>query len=207
MYHDHDKRRTGTVGRQETWPVVRQPPKWWCITVATIDTCIGAWSGQLAAVLLIPMMLAPAYEVCARHLFHAPTGWAYDATYMLYGSHFMLGAAFTLYRRQHLRAVVLYQTLSVRGQGIVDTFFYLFMFFPAMALLTVIGWTEALESRAIGERMGLSAWSPAAYPFKCVMPVAAALLFLQGISEFLKSLYAAFQGRPLASLSNSNRMR
>jgi TRAP-type mannitol/chloroaromatic compound transport system permease small subunit len=47
---------------------------------------------------------------------------------------------------------------------------------------------------ARGERIVTSPWMPIVYPFKGVMPVATALLLLQGLSEFLKSCYAATRG-------------
>jgi TRAP-type mannitol/chloroaromatic compound transport system permease small subunit len=60
---------------------------------------IAVWSGNLVAWLIVPMVLALSYEVVARYLFNAPTLWAYDMTFMLYGTFFMLGSAFTLQRR------------------------------------------------------------------------------------------------------------
>jgi TRAP-type mannitol/chloroaromatic compound transport system permease small subunit len=55
---------------------------------------IAVASGQIVAWLIIPMVLGLTYEVVARYLFNAPTLWAYDMTFMMYGSYFMLGAAF-----------------------------------------------------------------------------------------------------------------
>ncbi len=40
-----------------------------------------------------------------------------------------------------------------------------------------------------------TAWMPVVYPIKSVLPIGVALLLIQGISEFLKSLYAATRGR------------
>ena len=49
-------------------------------------------TGTIISWLAVPLVLAVAYEVGARYLFNAPTVWAYDATYMLYGSLFMMGS-------------------------------------------------------------------------------------------------------------------
>ena len=76
-------------------------------TIKVIDT-IADWSGRIIAWLIIPMTLAVTYEVVARHFFRAPTIWTFDVTYMLYGTHFMLGTAYTLMRaraRSHRHAV------------------------------------------------------------------------------------------------------
>jgi TRAP-type mannitol/chloroaromatic compound transport system permease small subunit len=163
-------------------------------TINAIDT-IANWSGRIVAWLIIPMTLAVTYEVTARHFFRAPTIWAYDVTYMLYGTHFMLGTAYTLMRVGHVRTDMLYQGWSVRRQNLVDAIGYLFFFFPAMILFFYFGWQESSYSWSIGETSDASPWRPIIYPFKTVIPLTALLLLVQGVAEFLKSLYAIRTGR------------
>lgn len=57
--------------------------------------------GNIVGWMLIPMILSLAYEVIARYVFGKPTIWAYDMTFMLYGSFFMLGASYTLRKKAH----------------------------------------------------------------------------------------------------------
>ena len=90
---------------------------------------ISIWSGKAFAWLIIPMVLCLVYEVFARYLFNAPTLWAYDMTYMLYGTHFMLGAAYTLAMQGHIRTDFFYRLWPVRWQGTLDSFLYIFSFF------------------------------------------------------------------------------
>jgi TRAP-type mannitol/chloroaromatic compound transport system permease small subunit len=54
---------------------------------------------------------------------------------------------------------------------------------------------EAAHAWAIGETSDASPWRPIVYPFKTVIPLTAVLLLIQGIGEFLKSLYAIRTGR------------
>jgi TRAP-type mannitol/chloroaromatic compound transport system permease small subunit len=162
--------------------------------VRVIDA-VGEWSGKIAQWLVIPLMLALGYEVIARYLFNAPTLWAYDTSYMLYGSHFMLGAAYALLRQAHIRTDLFYAKWSDRRKGLVDATMYLLFFFPGMFFFFLAGWDATHHSWSIGETSEASAWRPILYPFKTVLPVTAALLLLQGISEFLKSVHAARTGR------------
>src|SRR5215510_15192497 len=108
-------------------------------------------SGQITAWLIVPMTLAVTWEVVARHFFRAPTIWAFDVTYILYGTHFMLGTAYTLMRIGHVRTDMLYQKWSIRRQNWVDAVGYLFFFFPAMVLLFYFGWQEAYHAFQIWE--------------------------------------------------------
>lgn len=162
--------------------------------IKIIDT-ISDRSGALLGWLAIPLVGGLAYEVVARYLFDAPTLWAYDITYMLYGSLFMLGAAHTLYKQAHIRTDILYRLLPPRWQGIVDAVLYVVFFFPAVTFLLIVGTDFAIESWDIRERTTLSAWRPPIYPLKTVIPVAALLLLVQGASELLKSIRAAIRGR------------
>lgn len=186
------------MAMQDNVQSAESPPKWMFSIVTVIDTVVGEWSGRLFCWLVFPMTFGLAYEVFARYAFNAPTIWAYDVTYILYGSHFMLGAAYTLYKGQHIRTDMFYEKFSVRWKGIVDATLYLLFFFPGMLYFMLAGWDEALQSWSILERSDASPWRPPIYHFKTVIPVAAALLLIQGISEFLKSAYAALKGRWLA---------
>jgi TRAP-type mannitol/chloroaromatic compound transport system permease small subunit len=163
-------------------------------TIAAIET-LSDWTGRVTAWFIVPMALAVCYEVAARKFFNAPTIWAFDVTYMLYGTHFMLGTAFTLMKVGHVRVDMLYLNWSVRRQNIIDAVGYLFFFFPAMLFFFYFGWQEASHAWSIGETSDASPWRTIIYPFKTVIPVTALLLLIQGVAEFLKSLYAIRTGR------------
>lgn len=158
-----------------------------------IDT-FSYYTGFVFATLTIFLMGSIVYNVIARYVFAAPTFWAYDVSYMLYGSAFMLGTAFALMRGAHVRTDFLYNRWSERTQGIVDSTLYIVLFFPAMWLFFEAGYNYAERSWGMEERSFLSPWQPIIYPFKTVIPVAIVLIMIQGISELLKSLYAATKG-------------
>jgi TRAP-type mannitol/chloroaromatic compound transport system permease small subunit len=156
------------------------------------------WTGSIIAWLIIPMTIAVTWEVTARHFFRAPTIWAFDVTYMLYGTHFMLGTAYTLMRIGHVRTDMLYQNWSVRRQNWIDAIGYLCFFFPAMLLLFYFGWQEFFHAFQIGETSDASPWRPIVWPFKGVIPLTALLLLVQGVAELLKSIYSIRTGREWA---------
>ena len=175
---------------------MKQPPKTLLKIIRTIDP-IGIWSGKLVSWFIIPLIFGLTYEVIARYVFGAPTVWAFDVSYMLNGSLGMLGAAYTLYRRGHIRTDVFYEGWSPRKKGWVDATSYLFLFFPGILFFFVAGLDAAIHSWSILETSDASPWRPPLYPFKTVVPISLLLLFIQGISEFLKSLHAALTGETL----------
>jgi len=155
---------------------------------------IAIWSGKAIAWLILPMVLSLVYEVVSRYVFDQPTEWAYDITYMLYGALFMVGAAFTLQRGKHIRTDLFYGRWSPRVQGAVDAACYLLFFFPGMIAFLVVGWDFFTASYARNERIVVSSWMPVIYPLKFVIPLATALLVVQGVSELIKSVWAALKG-------------
>jgi TRAP-type mannitol/chloroaromatic compound transport system permease small subunit len=155
-------------------------------------------SGVAIAWLMVPLIGAVVYEVIARYVFAAPTLWAFDVTYMLYGAMFMLGAAYALRVGAHIRTDFFWERWSARTRGLIDTVAYLVFFFPGIALFLWVGWEEAWYAYGIGETSEQTAWRPILWPLKACIPLAAALLLLQGISELVKSLYAALTGRAFA---------
>ena len=165
------------------------------IRIARALDPIAIWSGRLTAWLVVPMVLGLSYEVVSRYVFNAPTLWAYDMTFMLYGSFFMLGAAYTLQRKGHIRTDSLYGNWSPRTQGWVDVACYLLMFIPFVMVFLYTGWGYFWKAFTTGEKFVSSPWMPITWPFKLVMPLTGLLLLIQGISEFLKSLHAALHGR------------
>jgi TRAP-type mannitol/chloroaromatic compound transport system permease small subunit len=161
--------------------------------VSTIDK-ISDWSGRIVSYLVYPLVGGVAYEVIARYLFHAPTEWAFDVTYMLYGSIFMLGAAYTLLNKGHIRTDFFYNKWSPQKQGKIDAIMYLVLFFPGMIFYLIAGIDYAAHSWITHERAANSPWTPIIYPFKTVIPLTALMLLIQGVSEFIKSVYAWKKG-------------
>jgi len=155
------------------------------------------WTGTLIAWLNVPLVAVVVYEVAARYLFSAPTIWSFDLTYMLYGAIFMLGAAYALHKGAHIRTDFFFERWSVRTRGVIDSAAYLLFFFPALALFLAVSGGEAWYAFEIGETSEQTPWRPMLWPFKAIVPLTCLLLLIQGVSETIKSVYAARTGKEL----------
>jgi TRAP-type mannitol/chloroaromatic compound transport system permease small subunit len=143
--------------------------------------------GIIASLTLIPLILTTTYEVLARYVFEAPTIWAYEVGYMLTGTHFLLGMAYTLQQGQFIRIDIFSQNMSTKTRALIDLCAYS-VIFPLMIWLTY-GLTSYLISGIVkNERTGQSAMNMAVWPFRIVFLIAFALLALQVYAEFMKSL-------------------
>ncbi|MEO1767396.1 TRAP transporter small permease subunit [Thiobacter aerophilum] len=160
------------------------------LAVDRLSTFIGrffAWS-------IVMLTLLVAWEVFSRYILNHPHAWALDAQIMLYGVLFMMAGAYTLAHQGHVRGDILYGAFSERTQAAVDLALYIGFFIPSVLALTWAGWTYANDSLAIRE----NTFSPEPlplYPFKFVIPVAGALLFLQGLIEILRCVICLRDGK------------
>jgi TRAP-type mannitol/chloroaromatic compound transport system permease small subunit len=158
-------------------------------TVRVIDKFTDV-TGTWVAWLNVPLVLAVAYEVASRYLFNSPTIWSFDVTYMLYGTIFMLGSAYALYKGAHIRTDFFFERWSIRTRATIDSIAYLVFFFPSLILFFVVSWNEGWYAFQIGETSEQTPWRPILWPFKMVVPLACALLLIQGVSETIKSVWA-----------------
>lgn len=171
----------------------QEPPPILIAIIRRIDA-VAVWTGLIVRWLIVVLTIVMVYEVASRYFFRAPTVWAHDISYMLYGAFFMLGAAYTLRQKGHIRTDFLYNAFPVRWQGFIDSVAYLFFFFPGMVVFLWFGWEYFLEAWRLDERSITSPWMAPLYPLRAVAPITAALLLIQGVSETLKSLYALIRG-------------
>ena len=151
--------------------------------------------GLIAALVVAPLVLATVYEVFSRYLFNAPTIWAYELAYMAMGTNFLLGAAFTLRERGHIRIDVAYSHFSPRLKALIDSLGYLLFFLPVAWWLSWGLWNYAYGALLSGETSGESAWNPVIWPFRLVFFLGFLMLALQGTAELIKALLV-LSGRP-----------
>jgi TRAP-type mannitol/chloroaromatic compound transport system permease small subunit len=153
----------------------------------TVDG-ISTWVGKAAAWLIIGLMTLVCVEVFKRYIMNMPTAWIFDASNMLYGSVFMLAGAYTLAQNAHVRGDFLYSSMRPRTQASLDLVLYIVFFLPGIAALIYAGYDYAALSWRIGEHSTVTANGPPIYHFKAVIPIAGALVMLQGLAEILRCI-------------------
>lgn len=151
----------------------------------TIDA-ISTWMGKAAAWLIIWLTAQVCIEVFKRYVLNAPTAWIFDANNMLYGTLFMLAGAYALAQNAHVRGDFLYGSMRPRIQAGLDLVLYIAFFLPGIAALLYAGYHFAEISWRIREHSSVMAEGPPLYPFKTVIPIAGALILLQGFAEIVR---------------------
>ncbi|MBM9596013.1 TRAP transporter small permease subunit [Roseitranquillus sediminis] len=162
------------------------------------DTLSAAF-GKAFAWLILLMTFGVSYEVFVRYVLNAPTPWSLDVSFIMYGTLFMMGGAYTLSRNGHVRGDFLYRLWPARVQASVDLVLYFFFFFPGVLALVLAGWKYAARSWSYGE---VSVNSPAGIPvyqFKTVIVAAGLLLLVQGVAQVMRCILCIRQGYWMAA--------
>ncbi|BBO20040.1 MAG: TRAP transporter small permease subunit [Candidatus Desulfobacillus denitrificans] len=159
------------------------------LLVDKASTLVGHVTGW--TILVLTLMIS--WEVFSRYALNRPHGWMLDAQIMLYGFMFMMAGAYTLAKGGHVRGDILYGFFKPRTQASIDLVLYIVFFLPGIFAMTYAGWTFANESLAIRETTFNPEPLPL-YPLKFVIPVAGAILMLQGLVEIARCAICLREG-------------
>ena len=139
---------------------------------------------------ILLLTFTTSYEVFARYIFGAPTDWAFDASYMLYGTIFMLAGSYALSRNSHVRGDFIYRSWPVRRQAAMDGVLYVLFFFPGMIAFIYSGYGFAELSRRMNEHSMASPNGPIIWPFKWLISIVGVLMVIQGAVELVRCVMA-----------------
>lgn len=144
-------------------------------------------TGRLTAWLLFPMVTGTFVIVVLRYAFDLGWIWMQESIVWMHAASFMLAAAYTLNRDEHVRVDVFYRGMSARRRAIVDLFGTLLFLLPVSVFLLATSWDYVAVSWQIGE--GSREAGGLSYPMvpllKSVIPLTAAMLILQGIATVI----------------------
>ena len=163
---------------------------------------ISYWSGKTFAWLIVALTFVVSVEVFKRYILNSPTAWIFDFNNMLYGTLFMMCGGYTLAQGGHVRADFVYSYLRPRTQAALDLTLYFLFFIPGILGLIYAGYDYASLSWRIGEHSTVTAEGPPVYHFKSVIPIAGALVMLQGVAEIVRCIVCLRTGEWPSRLSD-----
>jgi TRAP-type mannitol/chloroaromatic compound transport system permease small subunit len=155
---------------------------------------VSTWLGQAFAWLIVSLTLLITWEVYSRYVINHPHAWAFDVMIMMYGTLFMMAGAYTLSKNGHVRGDVLYGFFPPRLQAALDLTLFICFFIPGVVALAYAGYIYAGESWTINEHSNITSEGPPVYPFKTIIPIAGAILLVQGIVEIIRCIVCLKQG-------------
>lgn len=149
---------------------------------------ISIATGRAASWLTLAMVLGTFVIVVFRYAFDTGLIWLQEAVTWMHAMVFMLGAAYTLQREQHVRVDIFYRRMSERRQAIVNLLGVVVFVVPLCVFFVIesvdyvsASWGSREVSRNAG---GLP------YPF---VPLLKSALLLMPVAVFLQSLSLALR--------------
>jgi TRAP-type mannitol/chloroaromatic compound transport system permease small subunit len=157
----------------------------------TIDEVIR-WIGKAVSFFVLLIMGITLLEVFLRYGFNRPTMWVHETSQQIFAIAFLLGSAYTLQEGGHVRVDIIYRRLSPKGRALLhiasSPFYFLFI-----GILLWKGGGMAYESVMMLEKTQ-TVWEPYVFHVILALPIAAALMLLQGIVDFIRALKIVFDG-------------
>ncbi len=148
------------------------------------------------------MILLGAFNAVARYLGRSlgtnlsSNAWL-EGQWYLFSIVFLFAAPYALVRDSHVRVDVLYSRLSERTKGLIDFLGSVLFLIPFASFAVVLSIPTAMNSWQVRE-MSSDPGGLARYPLKALVPIAFALLAVQGVSEAWKAWcrYRGFEIEP-----------
>ncbi len=162
--------------------------------IFAIDS-LTAWVGKAFAWMILLLSIGVAYEVFVRYALRDPTSWAFDISYMMYGTLFMMAGAYALARDAHVRGDVIYRLMPTRVQASIDLALYILFLGPGALALIFYGYGFAADSWFYKEVSWSSPSRIQIYFFKTLIPVSGVLVLLQGIAEAVRCVICLKTGK------------
>lgn len=141
--------------------------------------------GRTAAWLVVVAAAISAGNAVVRKMFDWSSNALLEVQWWLFALVFLLAAPWALVSNEHIRVDIVNNRLSARTRNIIELVGHTVFLLPVAGLIVVTSWSFFLASYAHNEQSpnagGLVLW-----PIKALIPVAFALLFVQGLSEIIK---------------------
>ena len=154
------------------------------------------WTGRVVAWLMLPMVAGTFIIVVLRYVFDLGWIWMQESIVWIHAAVFMLAAAYTLKRDEHVRVDIFYREMTPHRQAWVDAIGTVVFLLPVCTFLAVTSWDYVAVSWSIHEGSREAGGLP--YPFmpllKSLIPLTAVLLAVQGVADAAAGI-ARIRGR------------
>jgi len=160
---------------------------------AALET-VSVAVGRSVALLTVLMVLVTALVVLLRYLFGLGWIWLQESITWMHAAVFMLAAAYTLAREEHVRVDVFYREMSPRARAWVDLVGTLVLLLPVCAFLLWSSWGYVASAWGMSEGSRESGGLPALYLLKSVLVAMPVLLGLQGVALAARSAAVLLRG-------------
>lgn len=143
--------------------------------------------GRSVVWLILAAILVSATNAVVRKAFSVSSNGWLELQWYLFGTAFMLAAAYTLKHNEHIRIDIFYGSRTRRTQHWIDLFGHMFFLMPFVLLMAWMTVPYALGAFRSGQ-VSTNAGGLPIWPARAVIAAGFLLLALQGVSEIVKKV-------------------
>lgn len=141
--------------------------------------------GRAIAWLILAAILVSAGNAIIRKVFDQSSNAWLEMQWWMFGAVFLIAAPWTLMSNEHVRIDVLSSRLPQRLRNAIDVAGHALFLLPVAAVVLVTSWPFFLRAFVQNEQSANAGGLPQ-WPAKFLIPLAFALLLIQGLSELIK---------------------
>lgn len=109
---------------------------------------LSLYAGEFVSYWAVIAVFVYYYEVIVRYVFNAPTNWAHESMYLMFGMQYLIAGSYAMLTESHVRVDIFYAPLSRPRKAWVDLFTSIFFFIFAGTLL-VTSYIFAMDAIAV----------------------------------------------------------
>ena len=156
--------------------------------LTSVADLVNEFTGRAVSWLTLAMVLVTCAVVVVRYIFNLGSIALQESVMFMHGLVFMLGIAYTLKEQGHVRVDVLHERMPAKVRTLVELSGHVFFLVPVSLFILVGSLDYVSFSWSVRESSAQPGGLPGVYLLKTLIPVMAALLFLQGVSEISRNL-------------------
>lgn len=154
--------------------------------------------GKLVSLLILPLIAIIVYSSLKSYFFKSPPIWTFEMSMFVFGSFFMLGAAYCHLEKKHVAVDILPRYLPPKWQRVVRIFSELVVLFVALVIIYV-SIPSAWHATLIGERsVHQTPFNPAVWWFRWIIPISCALIAVQALFHIIGLISSNTTNRSLS---------
>jgi len=157
------------------------------LTISRAIDAVTAFVGRSVSWLILVAVLVSAGNAVIRKVFDNSSNAWLELQWYLYGAVFLLAAAYTLQKNEHVRIDVAVSGLSKRSRDWIDLLGHIFFLMPFVTLIIYLSWPFVMNSMQSGD-ISVNAGGLVLWPARMMILAGFILLFAQGISEIIKRI-------------------
>ena len=148
---------------------------------------ITAAIGRSVSWLILVAVLVSAINAVVRKIFDMSSNAWLELQWYLFGAVFLLAAAYTLQKNEHIRIDILSSSWSKRTRDTIDLVLHIIFLLPFSSLMVYLSWSWFWLSFRTGE-VSANAGGLIIWPAKSFVLIGFILLTAQAFSEIIKRI-------------------